>query len=362
MKRSVPIIHLVLSVSTLLWAGLPVARADSQDEDAHAAPKARQTQQDIVIQTIEPDGNKKQTKEVTYLGLAVAEASEALSSQLGLKTGEGLAVTLIAAGSPAAKADFRENDVLVDLDGQMLVHPLQLRKLVQMHGEGDTVKLTFYRAGKKQTISVKLGKTHWGLAAEPEDGSSLGEPNNFQFHFDGLDGPMRGLSESVSRAGLDKAKINLEIKRTMEQTRKAIQDAVRHASTDRPSLISLDRELEDVARGGVDVDKDATVIVRTKRNSSRTIVQTDDDGTIIIEAGARTRLTVSGKDGSLVFEGNIDTPAERHKVPQAVWEKVEPMLNQIVAPADARPKGKGQPAEKPNSRNKMLVGVSYEYV
>jgi serine protease Do len=90
---------------------------------------------------------------------------------LGLKPGEGLTVNFVAPDSPAAKAAFHTNDVLVELDGQMLVHPLQLRKLIQMHAEGDTIKLAFYRGGTRQTSSVKLGKNNLELASDKEEGS-----------------------------------------------------------------------------------------------------------------------------------------------------------------------------------------------
>jgi hypothetical protein len=306
------------------------------------------SQDEIVIQTIEPDGKNKRGKEVTWLGLAVEEASEALSAQLGLKTGEGLTVFMLAAESPAAKADLHKNDVLVELDGQMLVHPMQLRKLVQMHAEGDTVKITFYRGGKKQTASVKLGKTIWEEANDTEMTPMPSDLQHLNLELKGLSGDLRGMSESLARVGLDKAKVNLEVKRTMEQTRKAIQDAMQRASIDRKSLTSVDRELEAMARGGVDVDKDATVIVRNRHNSTRTIVETDDNGTYIIEAGKKTHLTARNKHGKLLFEGEIDTPEEQAKVPKEVWEKAKPMFDQIAAPNDSAPKSEDSSGDKPN--------------
>jgi hypothetical protein len=330
------------------------------DGDDETAPGLVQGHNRIVIQTVEPDGKNKRGKEVSWLGLAVEEASEALSSQLGLKPGEGLTVTLLAAGSPAAKADFHKNDVLVEFDGQMLVHPIQLRKLVRMHAEGDTVKLTFYRGGKKQTASVKLVKTILETANDTEATPMPGDLQNLQLQFKNLSGDLNGMSESLERVGLDKAKVNSEVRRTMEQTRRAIQDAVRRASSDRRSLTSMDRQLEALARDGVDVNKEATVIVRNKRNSSRTIVETDDNGTYIIEAGAKTHLTARDKHGKLLFEGEIDTPAEQEKVPKEVWEKAKPMFDQIAPPIDNEPKGEGKSGNKPNSRNKLPVGGSFQ--
>jgi hypothetical protein len=387
MKHTMPGINFaVIIASTVLWASLAALRADSReacpvivtiqtqsDDDAGTADPAAPADPatpatpatPILIQTVEIDGKHKHGKEVAWLGLAVEEASEALSSQLGLKPGEGLTVTLLAEGSPAEKADLHKNDVLVELDGQMLVHPLQLRKLVQMHAEGDSVKITFFRAGKKQTISAKLAKTTWEEAADNEETPMPGDLQHLKLELKDLNLGLRGMSESLARAGLDKAKVNSEVKRTMEQTHKALQDAVRRASDiDRKSLVLANRQLEALARDGVDVDDDATVIVRDKRDSSKTMVETDDSGSYIIEAGAKTHLTARDKHGKLLFEGFIDTPAEQEKVPKEVWEKAKPMFDQIAVPVDNGPKGDGPKGEdksgaKPNSRNKMPVGVSY---
>jgi len=57
------------------------------------------------------------------LGLSTEEAPEALASQFGLNSGEGLVVIYVAPDSPAAKAGFRKNDVLVELGDQLLVSP-----------------------------------------------------------------------------------------------------------------------------------------------------------------------------------------------------------------------------------------------
>jgi hypothetical protein len=355
----------ILIVCAALFAASPAARADDQDAtNAAAAPQVQSDenaqpstqvslsssvtspdQHEIVIQTVGPDGKGKHGKEVAWLGLAVEESSEALSSQLGLKPGEGLTVDFLAVSSPAAKADFHKNDVLVDLDGQMLVDPMQFRKLVQMHAVGDEVTLTFYRGGKKRTASVKLGKIDWEAANENDDSASPTDLENLQLQLNGLNGQLRGMAETISRssldkvtATLDKARINEDINRTMEQTRKAIRDAMRHASTDQRHLSETDRELEGLAHGGVDVDRDATIIVRNKRNSNKTVLQTDDSGTYIIETGATTHLTARDRHGKLLYDGDIDTPAEREKVPKDVWEKAGPMFDQIGGPSGGTPK------------------------
>jgi hypothetical protein len=311
--------------------------SEAQSADANPPPPAAVNyQNNLTVQSVELNGNEKQAKESAWLGLGVQESSEALSSQLGLKEGEGLTVGFLAPGSPAAKAGFQKNDVLVDFDGQMLVHPSQFRKLVQMHAEGDTVKLVFYRGGKQLTTSVKLGKTSSDRAFNPEDGPLPFDLDlkNLQRQFGGLSGQFRGVGDSLARAGLDKAKIDVDIQQSMEQARKALQDALRQQqSTYAKTLASAKRELETMTGGGSGgssyVSSDATVTLRNNHNSSRTIVRTDEDGTIIIEAGAKAHLTAQDKDGKLLFDGDIATTAEQKTVPKEVWAKAKPMFEQL---------------------------------
>ncbi len=284
------------------------------------------SQRKIIIQSIEPDGGPEGVKESTWLGLAAEESPEALSAQLGLSPGAGLTVNYVAKDSPAAKADFHKNDVLVELDGQLLVDPVQLRKLVQMHGEGETIKLTYFRAGKKQTAAVKLGKHKAEATLKWDQGRMPGGLPKMQFRLQDFDGKLAGMDDALARAGLDKTKMNGEIQRALEQTTKAIQDSLGKATSNAGSLDKVQAELAALAHNGVAVGKDATVIVRSSESSQRTMVKTDDSGTIIYEAGAKQHLTARDKSGKTLFDGDIDTTEEQAKVPKEVWEKAQPLI------------------------------------
>ncbi len=369
-----------LIVTAALCAGSAIARFDDQTAPAPAVPavpaapaapavpmtvmitgsgsvSASASADDsnesrIVIDAVEPDPKSGKRRVAAWLGLGVEETDEALSSQLGLKTGEGLKVSFVAHDSPAEKAEFHKNDVCVELDGQMLVHPMQLRKLVQMRAEGDAVKIGFYRGGKKQTIEVKLGKTTLEESSDLEDVSLPSGLQSMEIKLQGLDGELRGLSGKLSglntTLSVDRAKMNSEVKRTMEQTRRAIEDAMRKSTADKHALSALSHDLSALAKSGVDVDSDATVIVRDKSN--RTIVETDENGSCVIESGANTHLTARDKHGKLLFEGNVDTPEERKSVPKEVWQVVEPMMD-TIRPARNRSssssEGKGSSESKP---------------
>src|SRR5882762_7571199 len=90
-----------------------VEQAEKVDEDAPRSGAG--TKRKLWIESVERSHGKESAKEVTWLGVYTEEASEALGSQLGLKSGEGLLVTYVAADSPAAKAGLQKNDVLVEL-------------------------------------------------------------------------------------------------------------------------------------------------------------------------------------------------------------------------------------------------------
>jgi len=313
-----------------------------EDSDQPAA-KPLSKQKKIVIESIEPENHKRTAKEVAWLGLSTEEAPEALASQLGLNPGEGLVVIYVAPDSPAAKAGFRKNDVLVELGDQLLVHPAQFRKLVQMHKEGDTIKLAIYRGGKKQSLSATLGKT---IASRPllPDGSLLeGNLRELKRELGDLHigesvrEQLKELQEDLSRGGLDKEKLNVEIKRSVEQTRQAIQDALRNVTNAHLRVGSFVKELDDLARAGVVVGKGATVVVKNDNKSVKTMVKNDETGTYVIAATPNKRLTAHDKNGKLLFDGDIETPEQQQKVPAEVWEKVKPMLEQMGPVNDEQP-------------------------
>jgi len=253
---------------------------------------------------------------------------------LGLKPGEGLVVNFVSPDSPAAKADVKKNDVLVDFEGQMLVDPIQLRKLVRMHAEGDTVKLTFYRGGKKQTVSAKLAKTTLA-SASMEDDAMGGGLHKFQFRMhdgdnSGLHADLEKLAAEMAHSGASRDKVNVEVQRTIEQTRKAIEKAVKHSPDAHLRVLkSVDGNLHALAGAGVDVSNDATVVVKNDKKSIKTMVKTDDGASYVLIADPAKHLTVHDKDGKLVFDGPCEKPEEQQKVPKEIMEKVRTMIDEL---------------------------------
>ena len=289
--------------------------------------------QKVVIKSIElADDENAQRKDVPWLGVSLKEAGEALTSQLGLDPGVGLVATYIAPDSPAAKAGLQKNDLLVEFQDQSLVLPAQLRKLVQARKEGDVVKLKFYRAGKPQTVSATLAKTVAGFrVGDDEDGSSrevhlrlLGHPagKELQLQMESLHGLLGNLK-------IDQKKVQEELHRSMDQARKSYRDALRQMDNSGASNTASRQALEELARSGVLLDNNATVTVRSTGKSARSLVKTDDSGTIVLVANPKLHLTAHDQDGKLLFDGEIESSDQRAKVPKEVWQKVEPMVSKL---------------------------------
>ena len=282
-------------------------------------PAPQPGQQQMIFRTITSD--EAPTKDLPWLGVGVSETTEPLSAQLGLKRGEGLVVTLVSSNSPAAAAGLEKNDVLVAVDGQMLVDPVQLRKLVQMHAEGDMIKLEYYRAGKKESASAKLTLT------PPEEALQDSNPNPFGHY-------QQRLNKVLATAtAADNGRLNVEVQRTVAEAQRAVQEALAKSETQIGSmnekLQKLHQELGSLANGGVNLATDTTVVVKNDTGSVRTLVSKDESGTYLIVADPAKHLTAHNAAGKLIFDGPIDTPAQQKKVPSEMWKKVEPMLPQL---------------------------------
>ena len=329
----------MLAIASLLW--LAAARAEAADAKTNRATTARvivnkdaDPEKEVVIKVVtDEDEDARPAKDRTWLGVGVEEASEALMDQLGLDAGVGLVVTQVSADSPAAKAGLKKNDLLVELAGQSLVHPAQLRKLVQARKPGDEVKLVLYRGGKKHTESATLEQAPARLGLLDE---GSGEEKVRQLHRELLKLPhgealqahAKALQESLSHvSGEVRREIEIEIRRGMEQAHKAIAEAAREVDHNKDSLRAEIARLKELLKSGISVDDNATVVVRSKGNSSRSIVKTDDSGTLVVVGPPNVHLTARDKNGKLIFDGEIETPEQRAKVPADVWKRVEPLLN-----------------------------------
>jgi hypothetical protein len=307
----------------------------------------------IIVKSFEPmaEGEGPARRDRPWLGVGVEEAPEALASQLNLAPGVGLVVIYVAPDSPGAKAGLEKNDLLVELEGQPLVHPAQLRKLVQVRKEGDKVELTFYRAGKKQTISATLAKSPPGYGFL-EDGDALrGDLNALWRPFrsppmtETYQETMKAYRDQLGHLKIDQTKVQEEVRRSLEQAKKAMEEAFRYSTNVTADATS--KALRELRRLGIAADTGSTVTVRSSGDKVRSMVKADESGTYVIVSNPKPRLTAHDKEGKLLFDGEIDTPEQREKVPPEIWEKVEPMLDKL------RPKAEDEAGPGPRGLKRL---------
>jgi hypothetical protein len=105
-------------------------------------------------------------------------------------------------------------------------------------------------------------------------------------------------------------------------------------TTNQESLRQAQKELEALAKAGVFVANDARVTVRSTDKATKSLVTTDDAGTIVLVANPKLRLTAHDQDGKLLFDGEVETQAQREKVPADLWKKVEPLIEKLSSDDD----------------------------
>lgn len=293
----------------------------------------------VKIESLDVNHDKEPARDVTWLGLSTADVPEALAAQLELKPGEGLVVDFVAPDSPAAKAGLEKFDVIVELNDQMLVDPAQLRKLVQMQKAGDSIKVTLFRGGKKQTVSATLMKHKEAVAIWSSDagaGGGMSGLKNMNWIFQNGNGPK-------SVIGLDKKKLDAEVQRNLEEARRELEEALRQsARAGRALPPRMPKAPQPPLPPLANFGSAATVTVTKDSASVKTIVKRDDTGDLVIVASPQKHLTAHDGDGKLIFDGEIETPEQQQKVPADLWEKVKPLLPQVKPSDDAEPPPRSQ--------------------
>jgi len=85
----------------------------------------------------------------TVIGASVKDA--ATGSVTGVPLGA------ITSGGPAARAGLKEGDIITEFAGKHVDDPVALIAQIRAQEPGSSVKITYYRDGRKQSTSVTLG-------------------------------------------------------------------------------------------------------------------------------------------------------------------------------------------------------------
>ena len=103
-----------------------------------------------------------------WMGLSIQESlSPELAESFGVPGGKGVLVTELVDGGPAQRAGLRAGDLVTAWDGETVAEAYRLRWLTATTPPGKTVKLSVWRGGKLETLSMKLGENPRAPAYEP---------------------------------------------------------------------------------------------------------------------------------------------------------------------------------------------------
>jgi serine protease Do len=126
-----------------------------------------------------------------WLGVGVSEVSADKAKSLKLPEEHGALLGKIVPESPAAKAGLKENDVVLEINGQRVEGTEQFRRMIHEIPAGRSANLTVWRDGRSQSIKVTVGKQEAGNMKVFADG-----PKTFAF-------TMPTLPEMPDLSGLD---------------------------------------------------------------------------------------------------------------------------------------------------------------
>ncbi|CAG5091834.1 HtrA2 peptidase [Thermobacillus xylanilyticus] len=103
--------------------------------------------------------NLKENKPVPqpFIGATLQDLTETAARQLGLKDTKGSVVVNILYNSPAYKADLRQYDVIVGMDGQKYDTTQDLIRAIQNKKVGEKAVLDVIRGGNQVQITVEIG-------------------------------------------------------------------------------------------------------------------------------------------------------------------------------------------------------------
>lgn len=243
------------ALAALLAASAVVApAADPRDEPPRRGPQRSHIQAVGEIAAAAPPHD-------VDLGLRLSRASAVLRQQLALTRGAGLVVEEVTPGSRAARAGFKQHDVLVMLDDQLLLLPEQLAALVEAAPTDTPMECTVLRGGRK--VAVPLGTTGQPAAA-----------------------------------------------------------AVTHGLRPTDSALAIVRESGGAPR---EERPSRPAPPRLMRISGETLLRQDPDYQIRLTGGDETRVVVTDTRGRVVFDDAIDTPEGRSRMPIVVRQRVEEM-------------------------------------
>ena len=250
----------------------------------------------------------KERKEstLTYLGIYATPVNPSVSNQLNLTANFYLNVEWVETNSPAEKGGVQKFDLLMQFNDQVLINPEQLKCLVRSKQPGEEVVVTIMRKGKKQKITLKLGKINRiGERGFPNLGRST-------FPFQG---------DPIDRDGFfNDSSINDLIDRYTENPSFRFNNSLGRHKKIHPRSILDDDPLH---------PKTSTESISSQTRQSQVMIS-DEEGTLEWrEKNGQKSLRATDPQGKVLFNGPIDNEEERKALSKNLKSRLEKLEKQM---------------------------------
>lgn len=107
-----------------------------------------------------------------YVGVSMQDVDEQMAKALGLKSTKGAVIAQVMEGSPADKANLRQGDVIIKVNGKEVENRDEIRKQIIPKQPGTEVELSLIRDGKEITVNVTLAEAPSEPIAAKEEAPS----------------------------------------------------------------------------------------------------------------------------------------------------------------------------------------------
>jgi len=97
-------------------------------------------------------------RKIAFIGITAQDVTERIARELDLAVNEGALIIEIADGSPAAKADFELEDVIIKIDGEEIATSNDMVSAIRAKRPGQQVEVVINRKGQEKTVKVTLGE------------------------------------------------------------------------------------------------------------------------------------------------------------------------------------------------------------
>ncbi len=91
-----------------------------------------------------------------YIGIQYVSVDSTLQRQYGLSRSSGALIAVVGPGTPAARAELQQGDIITDIDGKPITKEGEVVTALRGKRAGDVIAVTVDRDGQELTLQVTL--------------------------------------------------------------------------------------------------------------------------------------------------------------------------------------------------------------